>query len=122
MDHPHSEMLEGHAPEKAERPKKKRRKRQNTIEVELDPSGGFHWDMLRSSLEDGELSLLVVLDKFKQQEDVKMYIHLPDYDDFQGYDLGMVRTLNRVGRRIYANFHKPSWGTLKHHLLSAETP
>ena len=63
---------------------------------------------------------LVVLDNFKHKEDVKMYIQLPYYDDFQCYDLGMGGTLNRAARGIYANFHKPSWRTLKHHLYSAE--
>ena len=41
--------------------------------------------MLRSSLGNGEEAQLVVLGKFKQKEDVKLYIHLPDYDAFQCY-------------------------------------
>ena len=33
-------------------------------------------------------SHLAVLDNFKHQEDVKLYGQLPDYGDFQCYDLG----------------------------------
>ena len=44
--------------------------------------------MLRSRLENRRASHSAVLDKFKQREDVKLYIQLPDYDDFQCYDLG----------------------------------
>ena len=51
-----------------------------------------------------------------------MYIQLPDYDDFQGYDLGMGWILSHIAHEIYANFHKPSWETLEHHLFMAETP
>ena len=49
-----------------------------------------------------------------------MYTQLPDYGDFQGYDLGRDGALNHVGRKLYANFHKPPWRTLKRHSLSAE--
>ena len=59
----------------------------------------------------------MVSGKFKEKEDVKMYIKLPDYDDLQGYDLGRGGDLNHVARKIYANLHKPSWRTLKHHLF-----
>ena len=30
--------------------------------------------------------------------------------------------LNHVARKIYANFHKTSWGALKHHWFSAKVP
>ena len=53
---------------------------------------------------------MATLRKFKHKEDVEMYIQLPYYDDFQGYDLGWVGTLNQVDRKIYASFHNPSWG------------
>ena len=51
-----------------------------------------------------------------------MYIRLPDYDDFQGYDLGADGILSQIAHGIYDNSHHPSWGTLKHHLLMAEIP
>ena len=52
---------------------------------------------------------------FKQKEDLKMHIQLTDYDNSQGYDLGMGEFLSQVAQEIYANFHKPSWETWKHH-------
>ena len=57
-----------------------------------------------------------------QQEDVKLYSQLPDYDDFRGYDLGIDEQLEQITTLIFANFHKPSWQTLKHHLFTAKLP
>ena len=89
--------------------------------AELDLGGKFsRGNMLRPSLENGKEAHVVILDNFKHQEDVKMYIQLPDYDDFQCYDSGLRGTLSHIARKIYANFKKPSWRTLKHHLFSAE--
>ena len=51
-----------------------------------------------------------------------MYIRCPDYGDFQCYDSGREDALNKVARKIYANFHNPSWQTLKHRLLSVKIP
>ena len=51
-----------------------------------------------------------------------MYSQLPDYDDFRGYDLGIDEQLERAATLIFANFHKPSWQTLKHHLFTAKAP
>ena len=62
------------------------------------------------------------LEDFEKQEDIKLYSQLPDYDDFQGYELGEDDILRQVSLRIYANFHKPSWGALKHHLFSVKIP
>ena len=70
--------------------------------------------MSRSSIGYKKASRLAVLCKFKQKEDVKLRIQLPDYGDFQGYDLGREDALHQVPRQIYANFHMPSWQTLKH--------
>ena len=78
--------------------------------------------MLRSSLGNTKESHLVVLGNFKHQEGVKLYGQLPDYDDFQGYDLGQGAILHQVAQRIYANFHQPSWQTLKSHLFSVNAP
>ena len=64
---------------------------------------------------------IVPVNGFKQKEDLKMYRQLPDYDDFQGYDLGAGGVSSRIPHKIYANFHKPSRITLKHHLFMAET-
>ena len=72
--------------------------------------------MSRSSIGNKKAARLAVLNKFRQKEDVKLHIQLPYYDDFQGYDLGREDALHHVLRQIYANFHKASWRTLKHHL------
>ena len=54
------------------------------------------------------------------QEGVKLYGQLPDYGDFQCYDLGKGDILLHVDLRMYGNFDKPSWQTLKHHLSAAK--
>ena len=110
-------------PERAERPKKKRREKAKPLEDGLDLSGEFHrGNMSRPSLGNTKEANLAVLGNFKHQEDVKLYGRLPDYDDFQCYDLGQGGILHHVARRIYANIHKPSWGTLKRHLFQANFP
>ena len=78
--------------------------------------------MSNSSLENTKGVHLEVLDNSKHQEDVKLYAQLPDYDNSQGYALGKECILLQVAQRIYANFHKPSWRPLKHHLFSVGRP
>ena len=77
--------------------------------------------MIISSLEGGG-DRAVLVDNFKHQADLKLYSQFPDYDDFQCYDLGVGGILSRISRKIYANFHKPSWGTSNRHLLMAKIP
>ena len=48
-----------------------------------------------------------------------MYGQFPDYGDFQVYDMGVRTELIQAAEEIYADFHMPSWGTLKHHLFTA---
>ena len=45
--------------------------------------------MLQSSLEGGKEARTVSVENPKHQEDLKMYSQLPDYDDFQRYDMGI---------------------------------
>ena len=45
--------------------------------------------MHKSGLEGGEEARAAAVGNFKQQEDLEMYSQLPDYDDFQGYDVGI---------------------------------
>ena len=78
--------------------------------------------MLRSSLENTKEAHLAVLGNFKHQEDVKLHGQLPDYDDFQGCDLGQEDISHHVAHGNYANFRKPPWRILKHHLFSANVP
>ncbi len=54
----------------------------------------------------------VLRSEFPQQEDVKLYSQLPDYDDFRGYDLGIDEPLEQASALIYTNFHKSTWRTL----------
>ena len=63
----------------------------------------------------GKMAHLVLLGDINHQEGPGMYSQLPDYDNSQGYYLGMGGILSQIGRANYANFRKPSWGTLKHH-------
>ena len=58
-----------------------------------------------------------LLGDFKIQEDVKMYMQLPDYDDLRGLDLPGETDLTGISKRIYGGFGKPSWLTLKRHLF-----
>ena len=79
--------------------------------------------MLKSDSIETEESNLALLGDFKKKEDIKLYRHLPDYDDFQGYDMGEEGDiLRQAPLRIYDNFHKPSWQTLKHHLYAVKIP
>ena len=78
--------------------------------------------MLKSILGNTKEVRQVVLENFKHQEDVKLYGQLPDYDDFQGYDLGKEDILRQIALGIYSNFHMPSWETMKHHLFTVKIP
>ena len=51
--------------------------------------------MLRSNLGESKEANAVLRSEFSQQEDVKLYSQLPDYDDFRGYDLGIDEQLER---------------------------
>ena len=89
----------------------------------MDLGGKYSFaNMLRSNLEESNEVNAVLRSEFPQQEDVKLYSQLPDYDDFRGYDLGIDEQLELAATLIYANFHKPSWQTLKHHLFTAKVP
>ena len=59
---------------------------------------------------------------FPLQADVKLYSQSPDYDDFRGYNLGIDEQLGEIAKRIFVNFHKPSWQTLKRHLFVSKIP
>ena len=76
--------------------------------------------MSGSSLEDGNEAHVVNPNDSKHQEDLKMYIRLPYYDDFQSYDLGAGGILSQIAHKIYADFRTQSWETLKHHAFMAK--
>ena len=57
--------------------------------------------MLRSNLEESKDVSDVSRTEFPQQEDVKLYRQLPDYDDFRGYDLGIDEQLEEISTRFF---------------------
>ena len=78
--------------------------------------------MLRSNSEESKEAGAVLRGESPQQGDVKLYSQFPDYDDFRGYDLGTDEQLEETAKRIFVNFHKPSWRALKHHLSVSKMP
>ena len=78
--------------------------------------------MLKSNLEESNEANAVLISEFPQQEDIKLYSQLPDYDDFRGYDLGIDEQLEKSDTLIYANFRKHPWQTSKRHLFTAKVP
>ena len=114
---------EAERPKREGRPRSTRRSKALQWEVEMDLSGKApRRNMLKSSLGNTKDAHLVCLEDFEQKSDVKLYGQLPDYDDFQVYDLAQEDILRQIALGIYANFHRPSWGTLKHHLLTVKIP
>ena len=89
--------------------------------MDLSRKFGFS-NLLRSNSEESKEANAVLNDEFSQQEDVKLYSQLPEYDDFRGYDLGVDEQLGEIAHQIFVNFHKPSWQTLKHHLFVSKIP
>ena len=90
-------------------PQKKRRKKAEPLEVKIDLGGKYSFaNMLRSNLEESNEANAVLRSEFSQQEDVKLYSQLPDYDDFRGYYLDIDDQLEEIANRIFANSHKPS--------------
>ena len=86
-------------------PQKKRRKKADPLEVEIDLGGKYSLaNMLRSNLEESNEANAVLRSEFSQQEDVKLYSQLPDYDDFRGYDLGIDEQLELAATLILRIF------------------
>ena len=63
---------------------------------------------------------MVLVGNSKTSRRFEMYSQLPDYDDFQGYDMGIDGVPSRIARKIYANFHKSSWKASKRGLFTAK--
>ena len=73
--------------------------------------------MLKSRLVDTKEAHLAVLEDYKKQV---MQNFMVDYRIMMIPNVmiwGEKMFLRQVALRIYDNFHKPSWQTLKHHLL-----
>ena len=69
-----------------------------------------------SSLEERDESNAVLRSELSQQEDVKLYIQLPEYDAFRGYDLGNDEQLEKAAALILRTSICHRGGTLKHHI------
>ena len=54
-------------------------------------------------MEESKEANAILRNEFSQQEDVKLYSQLPDYDDFRGYDLGVEEQLERAATIILLN-------------------
>ena len=59
---------------------------------------------------------------FKHRENLKMHGQLPDYDEFQCYDLGIDSELIQIDGKNYANFQNPSRRSSRRHLFLAVIP
>ena len=73
--------------------------------------------MLKSVSEGEKKARTILVGNSKRRTDLEMYGLLPDYGEFQGYDLGIDTDLSQIAEKIYADMHNPSCGTLKRHLL-----
>ena len=86
-------------------PRKKRRKKAEPLEAKMDLGGKYSFaNTLRRNLEESNEANAVLRSEFSQQEDVKLYSQLPDYDDFRGYDLGIDEQLERAASLILLTF------------------
>ena len=60
--------------------------------------------MMRRSLENENGGRIVMVNGFKQKEDLKMYFRVPDYDDSQCYDMGRLGALSRIPHKNLCKF------------------
>ena len=79
-------------------------------------------DWLKSNLENHPEINQSLLDEFKMKDGVKTYPQLPEYGDFQRFDLAIDIDLAPISKRIYGWFPKPSRLTRKRRLFNAQTP
>ena len=94
-----------------------RRKKAGPLEVEIYLSGKYSFaNMIRSNLEESNEANAVLRSEFPQQEDVNCIVNYQIPMIFGGYNLGIDEQVEQAATLIFANFHKPSWRTLKHHL------
>ena len=82
----------------------------------MDLGGKFGFaNLLRNNLEESKEANAILRNEFPQQEDVKLYSQLPDYDDFRGYDLGIDEQLGGSCKTNFREFPQTF-------LANAETP
>ena len=63
--------------------------------------------MLKANLGNPPELNQALLDEFKIQDDVKMYIQLPGYGDFHGFDLPNGAELAAISQTFFTGFAKP---------------
>ena len=103
--------------------KPKRSVEASSLEREIDLGGEYSFSrMTKSGIGDNREVSRSILDEFKIQQDVKMYIQLPVYDGFRRFDSPGGSDLAVISQRMYDGFEIPSWPTLKHHLFIAHIP
>ena len=99
------EPIEEVFPARKNTKRKKRRKKAEPLENKMGLSGKFGFsNLLRNNLEESKEANAILRNEFPQQEDVKLYSQLPDYDGFRGYDLGIDEQLGEIAKRIFVNF------------------
>ena len=56
------------------------------------------------------------------QDDVQMYIKLPDYDEFRGLDISNDMDIAAIPKKNSTGPQKTAWITIKHRLFNAHVP
>ena len=79
-------------------------------------------NMMKSGMEGEKQSRTISVGNSKHQEYLKIYGKLPDYYEFQAYDLGIGTDLSQIDGKSYANPNKPSWETSRRHFFMEERP
>ena len=103
--------------------KQKGESKSDTIEKKLDLGGGYPFPNMHRARIDSEKEVAqILLGEFKIQEDVKMSVQFPDYDDFRGSDFPNEADLASISMRGYGGYAQPSRPTLKRHLFMAHIP
>ena len=90
---------------------------------EVDLGGGYLLArILKSGIKDTRDANQALLDEFKIQEDVEMYIQLPEYYDFRGFDRPIETDSAVIPKRVFGLFPKHTWSALKRHLFNTFAP
>ena len=88
--------------------KLKRRVEASSQAKEIDSIGKYSLSSIpKSGIADAPWANQGLLGGLKTQEDVKMYIRLPDNDDFRRFDFPSEADLSAISNRLYQGFAKP---------------
>ena len=78
--------------------------------------------MSDSCLNDAHGVNLLFIEEFNAYEEAVAFSQLHDYGNVRGFDLENADDLTAISRQVYRSSYKPSWGDLRHHLLSTTIP